>query len=89
MAYLLINQDNTVNYIGDHPVNKKLSFENLRLIELPDKLAAGILGDIPPDEAYWDGEKVVRDPSITENDSKSNPQFKKLKQLKNSFTRKK
>jgi len=68
MGYILLNQDNTVNYIDDHPIKEKLSFENVRLVEILDQTASEIQGDIKAGEAYWDGKKVVRDPWIVENE---------------------
>lgn len=62
--YLLINCDNTINYGNDHPINERLNFDGVTIVEFPDKTLAEVVGDISPAEAYWDEEnqKVIVNP---------------------------
>ena len=62
--YLLINCDNTINYGNNHPVDKRLNFEGVTLVEFPDKTLEEVVGDIDPAEAYWDekNQTVIRNP---------------------------
>lgn len=68
--YLLINKDNSINFGDNHPVDKRLNFEGVRLIEFPDKELHEVVGDVDPFEAYWDEatETVIRNPRFAESE---------------------
>lgn len=69
--YLLINSDNSVNYGNDHPVDHRLNFDGVELLEFPEKTLAEVVGDILPHEAFWDRttQTVVRGVHLVDNDS--------------------
>ena len=62
--YLLINGDNTLNFVGEHPIDNRLCFEGVTLIERHEHTIADIMGDIPFEIAAWDSERqqVIIDP---------------------------
>jgi len=66
--YLLINDDNTINFAGDHPIDKGLNFTGTRLVEFKRKKMAAVVGDVAPDIAWWNDKtkKVERDPRIAD-----------------------
>lgn len=69
--YLLINKDNSINYGNEHPVDEKLNFEGLKLIEFPEKSLNDVVGNVSPDEAFWDEENqiVIRNPMYAESEA--------------------
>ena len=64
--YLLINSDNSINYGDNHPVREDLHMGGLRLVEFLEKELHEVVGDILPEEAYWDSERevVIRNPRL-------------------------
>lgn len=68
--YLLINNDGSINYGNNHPIDDSLDFEGLTLLEFPDKTLEEVVGDVKPYEAYWDEstQTVIRDPRITKSE---------------------
>ena len=71
--YLLINCDNTINYGNDHPIDKRLNFEGVTVVEFPDKTLHEVVGDIHPAEAFWDEEnqKVIRNPIFAQAEERA------------------
>jgi len=53
MAYVLVNPDNTVNFIGDRLENW-LILEGVVIHEIADKTTAELMGNIPPEHCVWD-----------------------------------
>jgi len=53
MAYVLVNPDNTVNYIGDE-LEEWLDLTDVVVNEIPNKTTAKIMGGIPPEFCVWD-----------------------------------
>ena len=55
---------NSVNFAGEHPIHTNLSLENVNLIELPEKSLKEVIGNITPEQAFWDSEnhKVIQNP---------------------------
>jgi len=65
MTYILINQDNTLNWIGSKWDNS-LVLEGVTVIEISDKSPKEVMGDLEFLDAVWDAsEKKVK--SITDN----------------------
>ena len=64
--YLLINEDNSVNFADNHPIRSGLIHEGTTLVEILDKTLAEVVGEIHPGEAYWDEEtqQVIRNPIL-------------------------
>jgi len=61
MAYVLVNPDNTVNWIGDE-IESWVNLENVVVHELPDKTTTEVMGGVPPEFCVWDSEtKTVCD----------------------------
>ena len=62
--YLLINRDNSINFADDHPIDNRLCFEGVTLVEKPDCNMAEVMSAIPIEYAVWDPEQasVVHDP---------------------------
>ena len=60
--YLLINPDDSINAVGEHPLPPMISDRSLILIERPELTVIQIMGDIPLVEAQWDRltQRVVR-----------------------------
>lgn len=57
MAYVLINSDNTVNYIGDSLENIDLS--NVTVLNYMERSIESLLDDVPPEYAVWDKVNIV------------------------------
>ena len=61
MAVVLINNDNTVNYIGDK-LHDWLCLDGVTVEEIKDKTPAQVMGGIPDVHCVWDSEhRAVRD----------------------------
>lgn len=61
MAFVLVNPDNSVNYIGD-VLEDWLVLDGVEIIELKGKTVEEIMGDIPNVHCVWDAESgTVRD----------------------------
>ena len=62
--YLLINHDQTINLVADHPVNNTIHQEGLTFVELPDHTVDDVMNGIPIEEAVWDAQakKIIRHP---------------------------
>ena len=60
--YLLINPDDSLNTVGEHPLPSIVPYDALTLIEHPEHTVADILGNIPLIDAQWDrvSEQVSR-----------------------------
>lgn len=52
--YLLVNNDNSINYAGEHPIDTRLHREGLSLIEFATQSKAEVIADIPVEQAIWD-----------------------------------
>ena len=60
MTYVLLNSDNTVNYIGESLDGIDLT--DVNVIKCPERTIESLLDDVPPMFAVWDDvKKVVRD----------------------------
>ncbi len=60
MAYVLINSDNTVNYIGDSLDN--IDQEGLKVLNYTNRTIESLLNDVQPEHAVWDkANNIVRD----------------------------
>lgn len=64
MAYILINEDNTINFVGEHPIDSSLDFSDTKLVEFKSKSKDQLLNGISVVEGYWDGNKIIRDPVL-------------------------
>ncbi len=53
MAYVLVNPDNTVNFVGDE-LESWLILEGVIIHEVPDKSTAELMGNTPPENCVWD-----------------------------------
>ena len=51
--YLLINVDNTVNYADDHPIDERLCFAEVTLLEFPHQRFDEVMKGIPVAQACW------------------------------------
>lgn len=60
MAYVLINSDNTVNFIGDSLEN--IDQANLTVLNYTSRTIESLLDNVPPEFAVWDKvNNIVRD----------------------------
>ena len=55
--YLLINNDSSINYAGEHPVDEKLCFEGVALLEFPCQSVTEVMAEIPIKWACWHEEQ--------------------------------
>jgi uncharacterized cupin superfamily protein len=53
MAYILVNPDNTLNWIGDEWENS-LILEGVEIITVESKTSSDLLGDVNILDAAWD-----------------------------------
>lgn len=61
MAYVLVNPDNTVNYIGDE-LEDWLNLDNVVVHEVPERSTSEVINGIPPEFCVWDAEtNTVKD----------------------------
>jgi hypothetical protein len=62
--YLLINDDNSLNFVGEHPMDERLCFEGVTVVEQHDCTVSEVMGDIPFLQAGWDHDQqqVIRHP---------------------------
>ena len=51
--YLLINVDNTINYADDHPIDERLCFAEVTLLEFPEQSFDAVMQGIPVAQACW------------------------------------
>ena len=64
--YLLINDDNSLNFAGEHPIDHRLCLEGVTLVEKHDDSVADVMGGVPIAIAAWDAEqeRVIPDPRL-------------------------
>jgi uncharacterized cupin superfamily protein len=71
MAYILVNPDNTLNWIGDEWENS-LILEGVEIITVESKTSSELLGDVNILDAAWDKDSqtivsYVNNPEVLEN----------------------
>jgi len=71
MAYILVNPDNTLNWIGDEWENS-LILEGVEIITVEGKTSNELLGDVNILDAAWDKDSqtivsYVNNPEVLEN----------------------
>lgn len=57
MAYVLLNPDNTVNYIGDNLDG--IDQTNVKVLNCESRTIESLLDNVPPVYAVWDKENVI------------------------------
>jgi hypothetical protein len=81
MAFVLVNSDNTINFIGEE-LEDWLCLDGVTIEEIPGKTVEEIMGDVPNVHCVWDTvHRVVRDdrkfPELLKlgtNESQSEPE---------------
>jgi len=71
MAYILVNPDNTLNWIGDEWENS-LILEGVEIITVESKTSSELLGDVNILDAAWDKDSqtivsYVNNPEVLES----------------------
>lgn len=60
MAFVLVNSDNSINFIGDGNIEDyNLCFEGVTVHHIPDKSAVEVQNNIPNYKCYWYNDEVV------------------------------
>jgi len=55
MAYVLLNADNSINWVGDY-LDENLFLDDVKILEFPDKTELEITNNVDPINAVWDPE---------------------------------